>query len=257
MSLLKEVAVSPTIELLGRRLTNWKTIILKKFSHCWENSRPHKRLPNLGIWQRDQKSSGNLTLKVSRFDYRTSTGLGKQRLLEDTNKIMCTPGPRRKELWPHKWLTRLACVCLGVSGGGMGWQWPVAGSGTLTTTVLGGPACWRKSFFWRRSTLQPLPPPRFGLRPNYGEGTQPHPSAENWIKDLLSMPLPTRTRPSFPHNQSLPSGILHKPLIHFHQRADRMKPQSQKTNQTVNTWTTILPNSMKLWATACRATQDG
>ena len=88
------------------------------------------------------------------------------------------------------------------------------------------------------------------------EGTQPHPSAENWIKDLLSMPLPTRTRPSFPQSQSLPSGILHKPLILFHQRADRMKPQSQKTNQAVNTWTTILPNSMKLWATACGATQD-
>ena len=27
---------------------------------------------------------------------------------------------------------------------------------------------------------------------NYREGTQPHPSAENWIKDLLSMTLPTR-----------------------------------------------------------------
>ena len=27
---------------------------------------------------------------------------------------------------------------------------------------------------------------------NYREGTQPHPSAENWIKDLLSMALPIR-----------------------------------------------------------------
>ena len=37
-----------------------------------------------------------------------------------------------------------------------------------------------------RSPLLPLPPPKFGLRSNYREGTQPHPSAENWIKDLLS-----------------------------------------------------------------------
>ena len=61
------------------------------------------------------------------------------------------------------------------------------------------------------------------LRPNYREGAQPHPSAENWIKDLLRMALPTRASPSFPHSQSLPSGSLHKPLILIHQRADRMK----------------------------------
>ena len=34
---------------------------------------------------------------------------------------------------------------------------------------------------------------------------------------------PTRTRPSFPLSQSLPSGSFHKPLILFHQMADRMK----------------------------------
>ena len=33
------------------------------------------------------------------------------------------------------------------------------------------------------------------------------------IKDLLSMTLPIRTRPSFPLSQSLPSGNFHKPLI--------------------------------------------
>ena len=30
------------------------------------------------------------------FSYRTSAGLGKQRLLEGTSKTLCTPGPRRK-----------------------------------------------------------------------------------------------------------------------------------------------------------------
>ena len=46
--------------------------------------------------------------------------------------------------------------------------------------------------------------------------TQPCPSTENWIKDLLSMALPIRTRPSFPLSQSLPSGSFHKPLILLH-----------------------------------------
>ena len=32
--------------------------------------------------------------------------------------------------------------------------------------------------------------PQFGLRPNNREGTKPHPSTENWIKDLQSMPPP-------------------------------------------------------------------
>ena len=58
---------------------------------------------------------------------------------------------------------------------------------------------------------------------NSREGTQLHPSTENWIKDLLSMAPPIRTRPSFPLSQSLPSGSFHKPLILLHQRADRMK----------------------------------
>ena len=58
---------------------------------------------------------------------------------------------------------------------------------------------------------------------NYRERTQPRPSTENWIKDLLSMAQPMRTRPSFPLSQSLPSGSFHKPLILIHQRADRMK----------------------------------
>ena len=57
---------------------------------------------------------------------------------------------------------------------------------------------------------------------NNREGTQPHPSTENWIKDLLNMALPIRTK-QFPLNHSLPSGSFHKPLTFLHQRADRLK----------------------------------
>ena len=58
---------------------------------------------------------------------------------------------------------------------------------------------------------------------NSREGTQPHSSTENWIKDLLSMALPIRKRPSFPCSQPLSSGSFHKLLILIHQRVDRMK----------------------------------
>ena len=58
---------------------------------------------------------------------------------------------------------------------------------------------------------------------NNREGTQPHPSIENWIKDLLNITLPIRTRPSFPLIESLLTGSFHKLLILLHQRADRLK----------------------------------
>ena len=58
---------------------------------------------------------------------------------------------------------------------------------------------------------------------NSWEGTQLHPSTDNWIKDLLSMAPPIRTRPSFLLRQSLPSGSFHKPLILLHHRVDRLK----------------------------------
>ena len=77
--------------------------------------------------------------------------------------------------------------------------------------------------FWRGSPLSSLPPPQFGLRSSNREGTQPHLSIENWIKDLQSMALPIRTRPSFLLSQSLPSGSFQKPLILLHQSANRMK----------------------------------
>ena len=41
-----------------------------------------------------------------------------------------------------------------------------------------------------------------------------------------------------------------------HQRADTLKPYSQKTSQSNHTRTTALPNSMKL-SHACGSTQDG
>ena len=93
------------------------------------------------------------------------------------------------------------------------------------------------------------------LQVNNREGTQPQPSTENWIKNLLGMALPIRTRPNFPSSQSLPSESFHEPLILISQGTDKNHNHRKLTNKI--TWTTALSNSMKLGATLCRATQDG
>ena len=61
------------------------------------------------------------------------------------------------------------------------------------------------------------------------EGVQTHPSADNWIKALLNMALPT---------QFFLSGSLHKPLSLIHQRADRRSKKKQ--NLTAAKTKTIL-----------------
>ena len=81
-----------------------------------------------------------------------------------------------------------------------------------------------------------IPLPKFGLRPNNRKGRQPHPSTENWIKDLLSMALPISTRSSFPLSQVIPSGSFHKPLILLHQRASEAKSLS-RVRLLVTPWT--------------------
>ena len=65
--IFEEITISPTTESPSGQSTNWRTIIPKKFSHCFESSRPHSRLPNLGIQQRDWEFPGNFTLKVIRI----------------------------------------------------------------------------------------------------------------------------------------------------------------------------------------------
>ena len=85
-----------------------------------------------------------------------------------------------------------------------------------------------------------------------GGNTAP-PITENWIKDLLSMGLPIRTRPSFPLSQSLPSGSFLYLFIRG-QEASYPYPSEDRKNENYNhrklikliTWTTALSNSMKL-----------
>ena len=75
----------------------------------------------------------------------------------------------------------------------------------------------------------------------------PEVSADSLIKALLSMALPTRARPSFPHShsQSLRSQSLCKPLILIHQRADR---RSKNYNPTAYRMKTTITENYQKWS---------
>ena len=206
--------MSSTIQPLSRWPTNCRIIIPKKFSHCCKSYRTHNRFPNLEIQQKNWVSQGNLTLKVNRIWLQNFHRTQKQ-TLAGHNKTLCTPGLRRKKQWPTKDWATLAWECPGVSGGGVSQKWPAVGSGAQTAAFLGAMTYWHRSFLKEVDITPTVVWPQAKL--------QPHLLAEVWIKDLLSLALLTRATPSFPHNQSLPSGSFHKPLILIHQRADRMK----------------------------------
>ena len=136
------------------------------------------------------------------FDYKTFTGLGKHSWRVQTKPcVYQEPGERNndpqeaesdlpvsvQESWRRKWQPT-----------------PVLLSGNFHgLRSLVGYSSWdhRESDrteqlqlqFQSRSLWQ-----RFGLRPNNREGTKPHPSTENWIKDLLSLALPIRQYPVSP-----------------------------------------------------------
>ena len=107
---------------------------------------PTTDFPTWGSSKGIENPQGTWLRKSAGFDYSTSTGLGENNFLKGRNKILCTPGPRRKEQWPHKRLKET-------------YQW-VSGSlqqrhrstvtchwvGVLTTTVLRAKAGWHKSF---------------------------------------------------------------------------------------------------------------
>ena len=94
--------------------------------------------------------------------------------------------------------------------------WPAARLGAVSVAVHAWDILKEVAIIFITSTI-------VWLQVNSREGTQLHPSIENWIKDLLNMALPIRPRPSIPLSQYIPSRSFQKPLIPLHQRADRLK----------------------------------
>ena len=97
------------------------------------------------------------TKEKPKWDCRRGTVLLKSslipaRLLEAQTKPCAQQDPGKGEVTPTRNWTRPACECLKVSFGGMGQQWPAAGTEALTAAVLGGVVLWRNSS-WRRSSL--------------------------------------------------------------------------------------------------------
>ena len=95
-----------------RDLCHNVAIIPKEFLHCCESSRPTTDFPTWVSSKETENPQGIWLWRPVGFDYRTSTELGKQKVLEDTNKTLWALGPRRKEQWPHK---RVSQTCLWVS----------------------------------------------------------------------------------------------------------------------------------------------
>ena len=157
--------------------------------------------------------SEQLSLEGMWFDSKREfwENLGN-RLLKGTTET-CVPGPRRKEDWPHR---RLACGCQGISSESIDGWWPAAGLGAGTIQAW---ALLKEVTIIFITSTPSLPRPQVNSR----EGTLLHSSTENLIKDLQSMALPIRTRPSMPLSHSILSGSFHKTFILLHQRTDRLK----------------------------------
>ena len=104
-------------------LTNWRTIIPRKFSQCCEGSRPHIMLPSPGIWPRDWESPGNLTLQASENWLQSFHGTGGNRdswRTQTKSYVYQDPGERRSD--PTGDAARTTCEYLRVSCRGVGWQ---------------------------------------------------------------------------------------------------------------------------------------
>ena len=97
----------------------------------------------------------------------------------------------------------------------MGQRWPAAGSGILSVALCVWDLLKEVAIFFITSTIVWTQVKQQG-----GNTALPN-LIENWIKDLLSMAPPIRTRSSF--LQSFPSGNSYKPLTHICQREERMK----------------------------------
>ena len=169
-------------------------------------------------------------------------------LLEGTNKILCTPGPRRKEQRPHKRLTQTcpwvskrlwwrrgsAVACCRVRGTECSSAWDLLKEVAIifiTSTTV-----------WPQVKLQGVitAPPinrkldyRFTEHgPTYQNNTQFPPQSVSLIRKLsyTSYPSPSEGRQTEDHNHRKLSNLI--------------------------TWSTGLSNSVKLWAMPYRATQD-
>ena len=177
--------------MLGGWLTNWRTLIPQKSTPWSEGSEPHVRLPNLGVWQREEVFLENQTLKDSGIWLQDldRTGGDRESTLRGHKQSRVYIRTQGKEQWPGGRLNQTYLLVLeglrqrrGVavahcgdkdtgsrSSGKYSLPWALPESAISPTKELGRLQCWIAS----------------GKTTNR-EGTQPHPSADKQIKVLLS-----------------------------------------------------------------------
>ena len=186
------------------------------FSHYCEGSEAHIRLPSLGICQRDRGSPRIWPQGPADLNYRPSRGLRKTDCSLGGHKqnFAHTKTQRRAMLPPHDAEPKLPASVR---------EAPVDVS--IDRGSPQGPGHWKVLVDIAPGAGLPQAKQLLGR----GVGVQPHPSADNWIKVLLSKALLTRARPSFSHGQSFPSICLHKPLSLLRQMAGRSKKNHNPT----------------------------
>ena len=179
---------------MGGWLTDRRTLIPQKSTHWSEDSEPHVRFPNLGVWQQEEEFLENQTLKPSGNwlqDFDRTGGNRDSTLGGHTQNSVCI-GTQGKEQWPKGRLNQTYLLVLeGLlqRRGSRAWLWLTVGTRTLAAEVLG-------STPWREPSqslplAQPKSPGRLQCWVASGqttnrEVTQPHPSTVKWIKVLLS-----------------------------------------------------------------------
>ena len=122
----------------GEQLYQEDHVLLRKFSAPQQTSQSGDPAKGLSIpRQSDFDGQWDLITELpkqwgNRDSWRAQTKLMRTR-------------SQKKGAETHKRLRRLADVCLGVSGRGVGRQWTGTGSGALTITVMRGVWCKYKS----------------------------------------------------------------------------------------------------------------
>lgn len=131
-----------------RRVTQTCRTPPKKFSHCFEGSEPHTRLPSPGIRQRNHTPQGIWPWSSVRIDYNTSTGLRETQtpVLEDTNKSFHEEAPEERGSDPTGRLNQTACHCWRGHQGGTAGQRLSTRAGALAAEAQQGTPCHKPSW---------------------------------------------------------------------------------------------------------------
>ena len=157
------------------------------------------------------------------------------------------PGERSSD--PTRDWPRLACECPGVSGGGVGWRWPAAGSGALRVAVCALELLKKVAIIFITSTIVWSQVKQQG-------GNTARFQQKIGLKIFWAWPRPSEQDPVSP-TVSLSHQEASISLLSFSIRGRQNENHNHRKLIKLITWTTALSNSMKLWAMPCRATQDG